>query len=233
VRELRVEAGGCELVASVDGDGPPLMLLHGQLGTASDFANWRLASDFTTIAPDIRGRGRSVCTDRHAYTWERYADDVVALLDAAGVAKGSLLGVSMGAGIAIATALRHPGRVQSLVLFMSPYAGRYLDSQLPRQLATLTRAEAILRGEHVEMPARWKAHDPMSIALALVGIEWRQPLESPTELVAVTHPTLVVPGADDLHPPEVADVYLAHMPDARLGVADLAAIRRFASGWKP
>ena len=98
------------------GAGPPLLLVAG-LGSRARL--WgelpRLLADrFTVLAPDNRGVGGS----RHGapFTPEGAADDVAAVIAAAGFASASLLGVSMGGVIACLAAIRHPDAVERLAI---------------------------------------------------------------------------------------------------------------------
>ena len=65
------------------GDGPPVVLLHG--GGPDHHSLLPLArsltDQYTVVLPDVRGYGRSICTDPGRHTWNNYADDVTALLD--------------------------------------------------------------------------------------------------------------------------------------------------------
>ena len=75
---------GCPLYARVIGQGPALIMLH---GGGPDHHSMRPLADhltdhFTVALPDIRGYGRSVCTDQMGHTWAQYAKDVISLMDA-------------------------------------------------------------------------------------------------------------------------------------------------------
>ena len=101
------------------GAGEPVFLLHGG-GTDSASLSWRLtigplAEHVHVFAPDWPGYGDS---DKPAiaYTTEYYLGFLRDLLDALGVAHASLVGVSMGGGIALGFTLRFPERVRRLVL---------------------------------------------------------------------------------------------------------------------
>ncbi|WP_320776302.1 alpha/beta hydrolase [Streptomyces sp. CRN 30] len=96
------------------GEGPPLVLLH------SGFVDHRawdaqipvFARDHRVIAPDARGHGRSANASKPF----RPTDDLAALLRHLDVGPAVLVGVSMGAGTAVDTALEHPDLVRALVV---------------------------------------------------------------------------------------------------------------------
>lgn len=106
------------------GQGDPVLLIHGSGPGVSAWANWRLvmprlAERFRVIAPDMAGFG---FTERKAgrhldlATW---VDQVVGLIDALGLEQVHLVGNSFGGAVALATAIRHPGRIRRLVLMGS------------------------------------------------------------------------------------------------------------------
>ena len=111
---------GTPLRYDVSGDGPPLVLLHGSVLSR---AIWRglgylapLAAEHTVIRVDVRGHGLSGTPhDPAAYTQDVLVADLLAVLDAEGIGRAALLGYSLGARIALGTALAHPGRVTRLV----------------------------------------------------------------------------------------------------------------------
>ncbi|HEX6632997.1 MAG TPA: alpha/beta fold hydrolase [Usitatibacter sp.] len=100
------------------GHGLPVVLLH---GFANDRSLWReqvqaLASRHRIVGPDLRGFGRSPDTDGAPVSMDAYADDVREMLDALGIARAVIGGISLGGYVSLAFALRHPERVAGLVL---------------------------------------------------------------------------------------------------------------------
>jgi len=112
-----VRVGDIELYYEEHGDGDPLLCV---MGLAVDSTGWILqvpdfARHYRTIVYDNRGVGRSA-KPRGPYTIAQMGDDAAGLLDALGVERAHVLGVSMGGMIAQELALRHPKRVRGLVL---------------------------------------------------------------------------------------------------------------------
>jgi (E)-2-((N-methylformamido)methylene)succinate hydrolase len=107
-----------------EGSGPPVVLLHGVGGDAS---NWdgiapQLAARFRVIRIDLRGHGGSGPIE-HPCRIEDFADDVMKVLDELGVSACPLVGFSLGGMVAQSVALDSPQRVGKLAL-ISTSAGR-------------------------------------------------------------------------------------------------------------
>ncbi len=81
-----------------------------------DFLAERLAITHTVVAVDLRGRGLSEATAPGTYGWPGHARDVIAVADAVGALRFSLLGQSMGAAVAMEAARLAPGRLEAMVL---------------------------------------------------------------------------------------------------------------------
>ncbi|GGS70463.1 hypothetical protein GCM10010176_011440 [Nonomuraea spiralis] len=109
---------GIKLVYREEGDpaAPPLVLLHGRTANHNDWngITQHFAARHHVFAPDLRGHGAS---DRPGeYAVGTMAEDVVALLDHLGLDRVRLVGHSLGGMVAYHVAMRHPGRVERLVL---------------------------------------------------------------------------------------------------------------------
>jgi pimeloyl-ACP methyl ester carboxylesterase len=123
-RARSVRANGIDIHYLEQGDGLPLLLLHG--GMVSTNPIWAgvpvayashmdaLAEHFRVIAPDTRGCGRTSHTDG-PITFDLLADDVAALIDALGLERPLIAGFSDGAIIATVVGIRHPGAVRAIV----------------------------------------------------------------------------------------------------------------------
>jgi esterase len=98
------------------GDGFPLIILHGFLGTAD---NWhslaqRFKSDFKVIAVDLRNHGRSPHSDYHSI--KLMADDLIELMDDLSITKAGFIGHSMGGKVLMHLCLTHAERVLAPVV---------------------------------------------------------------------------------------------------------------------
>jgi pimeloyl-ACP methyl ester carboxylesterase len=145
------------------GSGPPLLLLHGLTGTGDDFAHLfdraELTRRFDCIVPDARGHGRST-NPSGAFSFERCARDVLALLDALAIERVCAVGISLGANTLLHVMTLAPARVERAVLVSG--APRFPEDTRAafRAYATLPRApedEARLRSLHVQGPTQLEA----------------------------------------------------------------------------
>ena len=119
--ERRVALPHLELAAQIRGDDalPPLLALHGWLDNAGSFARLapRLATRYRVIALDLPGHGYSDHLAAGAsYHYLDYVQAVLAAADALRLDRYSLLGHSLGAGIAALVAAAAPGRIERLLL---------------------------------------------------------------------------------------------------------------------
>jgi len=102
-----------------EGRGDVLLLLHGFTGSKLDFHDqipW-FADRYRVLAPDQRGHGETTNVGREdAYSMDILVDDLAGFLDRLDVERCHLLGHSMGGMVAMRFALRHPARLESLIL---------------------------------------------------------------------------------------------------------------------
>jgi pimeloyl-ACP methyl ester carboxylesterase len=105
----------------VEGDGPPILLIHG-FGAAMDWWDGiarALAADHRVVRVDLIGHGGTEAPPS-GYAIERQAKLAAAVLDKLGVERVTVIGHSMGGGVATALAEANPGRVERLVLIDTP-----------------------------------------------------------------------------------------------------------------
>ena len=138
--EHMVNTGGVELCVQSfgDPDDPAILLIAGgassMLHWAEEFCERLAAGRRFVIRYDHRDTGRSVSYPPGApqYTGRDLAEDAIRVLDAFGVARAHVVGISMGGGLGQSLAIHHPARVASLTLSStSPVGARADDPDLP------------------------------------------------------------------------------------------------------
>jgi 2-hydroxymuconate-semialdehyde hydrolase len=130
-----VTAGGIRTNVHDAGSGAPVLLIHGSGPGVSAWANWRfaiprLASRLRVIAPDIVGFGYTDPPESFKYSLSQWRDHLLAVLDALGVQKASVVGNSFGGALALSLAAAEPARVDRLVLMGSVGVQFPLTSEL-------------------------------------------------------------------------------------------------------
>ena len=141
--EWQIELHGRRVIYRVAGDGPPVVLIHGMLNSSS---HWRsvalsLANDHTVIAPDLIGHGDSAAP-RGDYSLGAHASSIRDLLAAIGIDRSSIVGHSLGGGVAMQFFYQFPQRVERLVLISSGGLGHEVSPTL--RTAALPGVSALL-----------------------------------------------------------------------------------------
>lgn len=242
--DQRVTRDGVELAVWDEGQGIPVLLLHGLTATHRYvvMGSTRLErSGHRMIAYDARGHGASTAAPRpSAYGYDELARDALAVLDALGIERAVLAGASMGAHTLVRVALAAPERVAGLVVITPAYVpGVEADA---RRLAHWDALAAGLRSGGVEgfvaaygeprVPVAWREtvvtvmrqrlgrHEhPEAVADALVAVPRSRPFDAMSELEALDVPVAVVASSDEAdpeHPLAVGEAYAAAIPGAKL-----------------
>lgn len=230
-----VSHGPVELWYREAGRGQPLVLLH---GLGSSHVEWtaqieHFAGCYRTIAPDLRGHGRSGAP-RGPYRVADFRDDVAALIETLGLGPVHLAGFSLGGAVAFDLAVHRPGLLRSLTLVNSGpafllrgwAARRWLWSRLAlvrlrgmRAMGERIAAEnlpgesrAALREQVIE---RWAANDPRAYCASLHALPGWSVADRLAEIVA---PCLVVTADADYTPVAYKRHYAGQLRDARVVV---------------
>jgi pimeloyl-ACP methyl ester carboxylesterase len=113
---------GLNLYYEIHGSGEPLILLHGGVGASEMFDPVlpELAKRRQVIAVHLQAHGRTVDIDR-PLRFELMADDIAALLKHLGIERADIMGYSLGGGVALQTAIRHPNVVRKLMFISTPF----------------------------------------------------------------------------------------------------------------
>ena len=113
---------GLKMYYEIHGSGEPLVLLHGAfMAITDDWRQWinELAKTHKVIAVEMQGHGRTADIQRDM-TYDNFSDDVAALLDYLKIPSADIVGYSLGGGVAIDTAIRHPEKVRKVVSISAP-----------------------------------------------------------------------------------------------------------------
>lgn len=215
--------------------GAPVLLSSGLGGSASYWAPNldALARTQRVITYDHRGTGRSDRALPPAVTVDDLADDMLAVLDAAGLQQASIVGHAAGAIAALALALKAPERVDRLVIVNGwsqpdPHFLRCFEARLT--LLRMAGPEAYLRAQPIFLyPADWISRHDGELNAELVhqlaqfpGAETMEKriaalaaFDIRTRLAKITAPALVVIARDDmLVPPLAGERLAAGLPNA-------------------
>lgn len=229
-----------------EGQGPPLILLHGYGGSMWQWEYQRpLTEQFRVITPDLIGSGLSDKPDID-YRPQDLIDSVSGLMDSLGLPTATLVGSSMGAGVALGLALTHPERIDRLVLIdgfpdhvrerlVSPLMRRALGTHAP---AWLARFGASLFGQRaMEAMLKEIVYDHSLVTPLVIerSNRNRQRADLITPLLAlrdslplweqqfaprlseIRHPALILWGEQDrLFPPQVGRDLQTLIPRSRL-----------------
>jgi pimeloyl-ACP methyl ester carboxylesterase len=113
---------GLKMYYEIHGSGEPVVLLHGAfMAVTDDWLVWtnELAKTRKVISVDMQGHGRTADIARDI-TYENLSDDIVALLDYLKIPSADIVGYSLGGGVALLTAIRHPEKVRKVVSISAP-----------------------------------------------------------------------------------------------------------------
>jgi len=141
---------GLKMYYEVHGRGEPVVLLHGAFMTVTN--NWdgwigELVKTRKVIAVEMQGHGRTADIERDI-SGANLADDVAALLDHLKIPKADLIGYSMGGGVAMQCAIRHPDMVRKVVVISSTFRRDGMIKEAADSIPKLT-AEAF-KGSPIE-----------------------------------------------------------------------------------
>jgi len=140
----QVELHGHRAIYRIAGSGPPVVLIHGMVNSSRHWEDvaLRLAERYTLNAPDLIGHGDSA-TPRGDYSLGAHAASIRDLLAVIGVDHATIVGHSLGGGVAMQFFYQFPQRTDRLVLISSGGLGREVSPLL--RGAALPGAAAILR----------------------------------------------------------------------------------------
>jgi pimeloyl-ACP methyl ester carboxylesterase len=231
----KVGVDDIQIYYEVKGEGFPLVMIQG-LSYSLDGWDPRLIEGlskmFKLVLFDNRGAGRTGVSDRE-YSMKLFADDTAGLMDALGISKAHILGVSMGGMVAQELVLNYPERVAKLVLCstgsqwcFSQEASRILDAmtelsqeELTKMILSLKFASDFVK-EHpdlVDLLILRAAKHPISKEGWIRQLDAIRGFNTQGRLHKIRVPTLVLHGRKDVEiPPENGSVLAKAIPNAKL-----------------
>jgi len=191
---------GLTMYYEIHGSGKPLVLLHGGLATIEMLFGQLLpplAKSRQVIAVELQAHGHTADIDR-PLRYELMADDIVALISHLGLEQADLFGYSLGGGVALQTAIRHPEVVRKLVIASAPFKQNGWYPEVLAGMASMDAEAMVGSPMHdayvraAPRPEDW----PRFIAkfrqlLTREAYDWAQ------DVVAIKAPTLIVVGDAD------------------------------------
>jgi pimeloyl-ACP methyl ester carboxylesterase len=206
IRSGHAEAGGISYYYEVQGQGEPLLLLHGGLGSIDMFRPLlpALAEKRQVIAVDLQGHGRTPLGDRPIDLVAMGAD-MATVLRQLGVEKADVLGYSMGGGVAFQLAVQHPEMVRRLALVSAGYAqDGFYPEMLPQQAAVGAGMAEMMKGTpmYTSYVAVAPKPDDFPRLLDAMGALMRKPYDWSADVPKLTMPVMLVFGDSDMYRPE-------------------------------
>jgi pimeloyl-ACP methyl ester carboxylesterase len=208
----RVEANGVQYYYEIHGQGEPLLLLHGGLGSIDMFGPVLpiLAKHRVVLGVDLHGHGRTALGDRKIDMADM-GDDMAVILDRLGYEQVDVMGYSLGAGVAFRLAVQHPKKVRRLVLVSASYSTDGLHPEMrPQQGAVSGEMADAMKGTPMYESYMAVAPHPEDFPRLLdrIGEAMSQTFDWSDDIPKLTMPVMLVYGDSDMYRPDhVVDFY--------------------------
>jgi len=234
----KVRVGDTDICYEILGTGPPLVMI---MGLTANIDWWSpqliddLANRYRVLIFDNRGSGRTEAPPGE-FTIKQFADDTAGLIEAVGIKKANVLGVSMGGMIAQELAINHPRKVDKLILCATNCGGKesiYPPREILMKLVDRggTTREVFERVLSLMFPQDWLDSNrdfldaffqryiraPATEENALRQFVATARFQTYERLPKIKAPTLVMTGKKDvLIPPENSRIIASRIPGAKL-----------------
>jgi pimeloyl-ACP methyl ester carboxylesterase len=201
-----VEANGVDYYFEIHGEGEPLLLLHGGLGSIDMFGPLLpiLAERRQVIGIDLHGHGRTALGDRKISLLDM-GDDMAAVLAKLGYEQVDVLGYSLGGGVAFRLAVQHPERVRRIALVSAGYAqDGFYPEMLPMQAAVSAGMADQMKDTPMYQSYGAVAPHPEDFPKLLdrMGEAMRTPYDWAEDVKTLAMPVMLVYGDSDMYRPE-------------------------------
>ena len=199
------DVNGIKLYYEIQGSGKPLVLLHGGLGAIEMFGPnlAALAKNHQVIGVDLQGHGRTADIDRPLSVLFM-ADDIAALIKHLGLEKPDVMGYSLGGGVAMLTAIRHPEVVGRLIAVSANIRRSAIYPEMLAQQAQVgPDAAEFMKDTPMYQLYQRVAPRPEDFGrlLGKIGESMGKDFDFTDEVRGLTVPTLIVAADADMAPP--------------------------------
>lgn len=241
----KVKVNDIQMYYETRGEGFPLLMIVGFLGNADCWdprMMLGLSDRFKTVVFDNRGAGRTDLSDRE-YSIKLFADDTAGLMDALGIPRAHVLGISMGGMIAQELVLNHPQKVEKLILASTSCGGTKSvpisheavqnfidlsqtlaakgswDPEIARKLIPNLFTEDFIKGNPgaVDAAIRLILTAPTPSEALMRQVNAILEFDACDRLSQIRAPTLILAGKRDVTmPPENASILASSIPGSKL-----------------
>lgn len=193
------------------GEGKPLILLHGN-GESCEYFEHQIvyfSCSYRVIAIDTRGHGQSPRGEQ-PFTIKQFAEDLYDFMNGKGISKAILLGFSDGGNIALEFALKHPERIEKMII---DGANLFPSGVKPLYQWPIELGYRIARFFARKSPEAKKNAE-------MLGLMVNEPHIEPFELATLTMPVLVVAGTRDMIKDSHTRLIYKSLPNVQLAIIE-------------
>lgn len=199
----RIPANGVNYYYEIHGEGEPLLLLHGGLGSIDMFGPVlaTFAKERQVIGVDLHGHGRTPLGGR-AISLPDIGDDLAIVLKQLGYGAVDVMGYSFGGGAAFRLAVQHPQHVRRLVLVSAGYSQDGFHPEMLPMQATVSAAMAdAMKETPMYLSYKAVAPDPAEFPRLLdrMGELMRKPYDWADDVKKLQMPVMLVFGDADMY----------------------------------
>lgn len=208
----RVAVNGIDYYYEIYGQGEPVLLLHGGLGSTELFAPAlpKLAQARQVIAVDLQGHGRTSLGKR-PIDLVAIGDDLSQLLTKLGYRQVDVFGYSFGGGAGLRLAIQHPDQVRRLAVMSAPFAQNgFFPEMLPQQAAVGAKMAGAMKETPIYQSYAAIAPDPSQFPKLLdaMGAYMRKPYNWADDVKTLKMPVMLIYGDSDMiRPDHIVEFY--------------------------
>jgi pimeloyl-ACP methyl ester carboxylesterase len=212
-------AGHSTWMDDTGGDKPPVLLLHGGLGgseTMFGMLQPLLAESHRVVMFDRKGHGRTKDTDA-PFSYAAMADETAAVIEHLGLGPAQVVGYSDGGIVLLHLALKRPELLAAMVLLSANFHHNGVHPGTEEGMDEAVAPDGMLAAMYAGQSPDGADHWPVVAAKGL-QMMMAEPTFTTDDLRAITTPTLVLAGDDDLFPLSHTCALYESLPNAQLAI---------------